>query len=147
MRSKASSLMTGTALATILFAACSAIAQHYGALTNNEPVGSRSVTKDDGDPISGEWNVSFIVPGHGTTPATFTFKLDGEKVTGTCYSAHTGAGTIRDGKWADGKLSFVLDFAKHESIAVKGGLKDGKLAGEFTTEGFTANWEAKKKDR
>ncbi len=147
MRSKALSLMTGVALATILFTACSAIAQHHGALMGNEPAGSRSMTKDDGDPISGEWNVSCIVPGHGTTPATFTFKLDGEKVTGTCYSEHTGAGTIRDGKWAGGKLSFVLDFEKHESIAVKGGLKDGKLAGEFTTEGFTANWEAKKKDR
>ena len=147
MRSKAIALLTGTALATILFAAGSAIAQHHGALMGSEPAGPRSMVKNDGDPISGEWNVSFIVPGHGTTPATFTFKLDGEKVTGTCYSEHTGAGSVRDGKWADGKLSFILDFKKHESIAVRGELKDGRLVGEFTTEGFTANWEAKKKDQ
>ena len=45
----------------------------------------------------------------------------------------------------DGKLSFTLDFEKHESIDVTGTLKDGKLAGEFHTEGFTDKWEAKKK--
>jgi hypothetical protein len=148
MKSRTFSAVAVTALVTILFAACSAIARHHGALESGDRrIESRAVAKDDGDPISGEWNVSFKVPGHGTTPATFTFKLDGEKVTGSCYSEHTGAGTIRDGKWVDSKLSFVLDFKKHESIAVKGGLKDGALAGEFTTEGFTANWEAKRKNQ
>ena len=145
MKSRTISVLAATVLVTILLTACSAIAQHHGALTGNEPTQPKAVAKDDADPISGEWNVSFIVPGYGTTPATFTFKLEGEKVTGTCYSEHTGAGSISDGKWTDGKLSFVLDFEKHESIAVKGGLKDGKLAGEFTTEGFTANWKAKRK--
>ena len=49
------------------------------------------------------------------------------------------------GSWAENKLSMTLDFAKHESIAVTGSLKDGRLAGEFRTEGFVAKWEAKKK--
>jgi hypothetical protein len=94
--------------------------------------------------ISGEWSVTFYV--HDMkTPATFTFKLDGAKVTGTAYSEHTGSGTIRDGKWADGKLSFTLDFARHESIAVTGALQGDKLSGQFTTEGFTDKWEAIKK--
>ncbi len=145
MISKMFSALAVTALFTLLFTAGSAIARHHGALVSNDRAESQGVVKEDGDPISGEWNASFIVPGHGTTPATFTFRLEGEKVSGTAYSEHTGAGTVRDGKWVDGKLSFVLEFKKHESIAVKGGLKEGSLAGEFTTEGFTANWEAKRK--
>jgi hypothetical protein len=100
--------------------------------------------KQDSDPISGEWEVSFFVQGT-TTPATFKLKLDGDKVTGTAESAHTGPGTLRDGSWANNKLSFTLDFKAHESIAVTGSLKDGKLVGEFRTEGFVANWEAKRK--
>lgn len=96
------------------------------------------------DPISGEWEVSFFVQGT-TSPATFNLKLDGDKVTGTAASAHTGPGTLRDGSWANNKLSFTLEFKSHESIAVTGSLQDGKLAGEFRTEGFVSKWEAKRK--
>jgi hypothetical protein len=100
--------------------------------------------KMDRDPLSGEWDVSFYVNGK-TYPATFKLKLDDDKVTGTAYSEHTGAGTLRDGSWAENKFSFTLDFAKHESIAITGHLEGEKLIGEFTTEGFTAKWDAKKK--
>ncbi len=100
--------------------------------------------KMDGDPISGEWEVSFYVQGN-TYPATFNLKQAGNKVTGTAYSEHTGAGALRDGSWAEDKLSFAVDFAKHESIAITGHLEGDKLVGEFTTEGFTAKWDAKKK--
>src|SRR5258708_8023935 len=125
--------LMGLALAVALVSACSAFARHHNEfMSSKQPV--LEVT-DDSDPISGEWNVSFFVPGHGTTPALFILKLDGEKVTGAAYSDHTGAGTIREGKWADGKLSFVLDFKKHESTAVKGSCHDAKLAVQFTTQG------------
>ena len=84
--------------------------------------------------------------GDTTTPAAFKFKLEGTKVTGTAYSDHTGEGTIRDGKWLDGKLSFAADFTNHQSIAVQGILKDGKLAGEVHhPEGPTYKWEASRK--
>lgn len=101
-------------------------------------------TTTESDPISGEWDVSFFVH-EKKTPATFTLKLGGTTITGTAYSEHTGAGTVRDGKWADGTLSFTLDFKKHESIAITGALKEGKLVGQFTTEGFTEKWEAVRK--
>ena len=143
MRAQTFSGLMGLALAVAILSAGPAVARHHNGFMSSKQPGS--AVQDNSDPISGEWNVSFLVPGHGTTPATFILKLDGERVTGAAYSDHTGAGTIRDGKWADGKLSFVLDFKKHQSIAIKGGFQDRKLAGEFTTEGFTAKWEAVKK--
>ena len=96
------------------------------------------------DLISGDWDALFKVGEH-TSPASFKFKLDGDKVIGTAESGHTGPGTIRDGSWIDGKLSFTLDFKTHESIAITGKLQETKLVGEFTTEGFTSTWEATKK--
>jgi hypothetical protein len=128
-------LLAGAATVT---AACSTV----NAL--HREVFQPAAAKQDSDPITGEWDVTFFVH-ESKTPASFTFKLEGTKVTGSAYSDHTGAGTIRDGKWQDGKLSFTLDFKKHESIVVNGAMKDGKLAGEFSTEGFTDKWEAKKK--
>ena len=143
MRLKTTSVLAVMALIGIALTACSAIAKHHAAFVGNEPASSRTAV-DNSDPITGEWNVSFFVH-DTTTPATFNLKLAGTKVTGTVYSEHTGSGTVRKGKWTDGKLNLTLDFAKHESIAIDGVIKDGKLAGEFHTEGFTAKWEAKKK--
>jgi len=141
MRSRTLSVLTAVALMTVLASACSAIARHHAAFTSRDHTGPASLADD---PISGEWSVSFFVH-NSTTPGTFTLKLDGSKVIGTAYSDHTGEGTVRDGKWVDGKLSFILDFKKHESIEITGALKDGKLIGEFSTEGFTSKWEANKK--
>ena len=140
MKSKIVSGLLVVAFSATFLSGCSAVARHHKAFVHN------SVSqKTTADPISGEWNVSFIVKGHPATPATFTLKLDGEKVTGTVYSDHTGEGVVRDGKYTEGKLSFTLEFKKHESIAITGDLKDGKLSGEFTTEGFTSTWEGVKK--
>jgi hypothetical protein len=96
------------------------------------------------DPISGEWDVAFKLEGT-TTPAQFNLKLEGQTVSGTVYSEHTGAGTIHEGKFADNKLSLTLDFAHHQSIIITGALKDNGLSGEFRTEGFVATWEGKRK--
>jgi hypothetical protein len=128
------------ALSGLSLPGCAAIDRHHRAFAHDFVS-----QKPAADVISGEWNVSFFVKGHPATPATFNFKLDGEKITGTAYSDHTGAGTIRDGRYRDGKLTFTLEFKKHESIAIAGGFAEGKLSGEFTTEGFTAQWEATRK--
>lgn len=134
--------LAGLALMLAPLTGCAAVAAHHQAYFNQHP--NHVSGPQFEDPISGEWNVTFYVHGD-KTPATFTFKLDGAKISGTAYSEHTGPGTIRDGKWADGTLSLTLDFAKHQSIVVNGTLKDGKLTGEFSTEGFTDKWEAVKK--
>jgi len=125
------------ALVTTAPLACStADALHRGVF--------RHSANQESDPISGEWNVTFHVQ-NTKTPATFKLKLDGDKVFGTAYSDHTGPGTLRDGSWKNNQLSFNLDFARHESIAVTGAMKDGMLSGEFRTEGFSEKWEAKRK--
>ena len=141
MNSKLFSIAVIGALLLVSVSACSAVRAHHDALFSHPHHASAA---DAQEPISGEWNVTFYVHDH-KTPANFTFKVEGTTVTGTAYSDHTGAGTIRDGKYMDGKLSFTLDFKTHESIAVNGALKEGKLSGEFTTEGFTDKWEATKK--
>jgi hypothetical protein len=127
-------------LAVLVFAvsACSALAMHHPNHFHGHIMDATS------DPISGEWDVVFRVDA-STTPATFTFKLDGEKVSGTVNSEHTGPGIVRDGSWTNNKLSFTAVFEKHESIAISGTLKDGALVGEFRTEGFVSNWEGKRK--
>ena len=125
----------------VFLSAYSTLASHQEGL-GHQP--GQQTSSNQSDPISGAWDVSFFVNGKAH-PSTFDLKLEGARVTGTAFSDHTGPGTVRDGSWADGKLSFTLDFKKHESIVVKGALKDGKLAGEFTTEGFTSNWEARRK--
>jgi len=101
------------------------------------------VSGQKADPVSGEWQVVFSIAGQ-TAEGTLKLKLDGDKVTGTIESAHTGPGTVSKGKFVDGKLSFTADFTDHESINITGTVKDGKLSGEFATEGMTGTWEAKK---
>jgi hypothetical protein len=96
------------------------------------------------DAVSGDWNI-FLKIGGGSATGTLTLKLDGDKVTGTVESQHTGPGTLSKGSYVDDKLSFTMDFAAHESIVVTGVVKDGKLIGEFATEGMRGTWEATKK--
>jgi hypothetical protein len=96
------------------------------------------------DSPAGEWAVAFTLQGI-TVPGTLILRVDGDKVTGAVYSQHTGAGTLRDGSWADNKLSFTMEFTRHESIALTGKLLDGKLSGEFRTEGMQGTWEAKRR--
>jgi hypothetical protein len=144
MKSKIFSVAIVGFLMVASLSGCSAIVAHHRALFNNQPTQQTSVAQG-ADPITGEWNVTFYV-GDTTMPATFKLKLEGTKVTGTAYSDHTGEGTIRDGKWLDGKLSFAADFEKHQSIVVQGILKDGRLAGEcHHPEGPTYKWEASRK--
>jgi hypothetical protein len=137
-------MMAVAALAFAVLTACSSIAAHHNSLFAHEGTAPASVSQPADEQIAGDWSVTFHVH-EMKTPATFSFALDGTKLTGTAFSDHTGAGTIRDGNYANGKFSFTLDFKKHESIAVTGVLKDGKLTGEFTTEGFTDKWEAVRK--
>lgn len=93
------------------------------------------------DGITGDWDVTCHIVGY-TVPGTITFKVTGEVVTGTVETEHTGKGTISNGTLKDGKLIFTANFEKHEAINFTGTYKDGKIEGEFTTEGNTGQWNA-----
>jgi len=100
----------------------------------------------DPDGITGEWDAS--LEAFGTiTKVRVVLDCDDNKLSGTAESGHTGAGTISEGSCQDGKINFVAKFAKHESVSFKGEVKDGKLIGEYATEGRVSKWEAVKKVR
>lgn len=91
--------------------------------------------------IAGEWNISFMVQGQ-TAPGTLVLAVEGETVTGTVETQHTGPGKLQDGKFAASKLSATCVFDRHESIALMGELQGEKLVGTFLTEGREGKWEA-----
>ena len=100
----------------------------------------------NGDSIAGEWIIHFTVQNQ-TVPGKMNLQLEGEKLTGSIETAHTGPGTFQDGKWIDRKLTATLIFEKHESIVFMGGFQAGnnqKLEGEFRTEGHTGKWQAER---
>lgn len=99
----------------------------------------------DPDGITGDWDAS--LEAFGTiTKVKIVLDCDDNKLSGTVESGHTGAGTISEGRCKDGKFNFVAKFAKHESVSFKGELKDGKIIGEYATEGRVSKWEAVKKE-
>src|SRR5579872_703193 len=93
------------------------------------------------DSIAGDWMVTFTIQGQ-TASGKMSFQVKRGKLSGTVETAHTGPGTFQDGKWANNKLTATCIFQKHESIALTGELKDGKLSGTFHTEGTDGTWEA-----
>lgn len=57
--------------------------------------------------ISGQWKAEFTAPDGATRQNTFTFKQDGEKLTGTVASA-MGEVQIQEGKVAGDAVSFFV---------------------------------------
>ena len=91
--------------------------------------------------IAGEWNITFAVQGQ-TASGTLNLSVEGDALTGTVETAHTGPGKLRDGRFANKKLSATCVFEHHDSIALTGELQGEKLAGTFHTEGMEGTWEA-----
>jgi hypothetical protein len=92
--------------------------------------------------IDGEWVITFQAQGKSVS-GSLHFKTDGERVTGTVETAHTGPGTVQNGKWSQQKITATLVFQKHEDVLLEGELKsDGTLGGDYHTEGRTDKWRA-----
>ncbi len=134
------STIYGIALILASFGAFSMVIFHHTGKT----LAKTAAPLPHSDEISGEWDAR--LEAFGTiTDVKMTLDLDEHKITGTAESGHTGAGTISEGLWEDTKLSFIVNFAKHESVSFKAELKDGKLVGEYATEGRVSKWEATRK--
>ena len=95
--------------------------------------------------VTGDWIIHFQA-GKQSVSGNLHLEAAAEQLTGTIETAHTGPGTIRDGKWSNQKLNATCVFAKHENVVLQGELKsDGTLAGEYSTEGRTETWQAERK--
>lgn len=87
--------------------------------------------------VSGQWKAEYTSPDGQTRQSTFTFKVDGEKLTGTVASA-MGESQISEGKVSGDEIAFtvVRDFGGNE---VKFRYK-GKVAGDEIKLAVTANF-------
>jgi hypothetical protein len=100
--------------------------------------------------INGNWKATAEGP-NGTMERTFTFKVDGNKVTGESTSSMMGKSEITEGKIEGDTVTFVLT-GKFGDQEVKLNYK-GKISGneiKFTSEmaggggGQAIEWTAKK---
>ncbi len=135
------SAIYGIAFILATFGAFSMAAFHHTGKSSAKT----SAILHDPDGITGEWDAS--LEAFGTiTKVKIVLDCDDNKLSGTAESGHTGAGTIDEGVCKDSKFNFIAKFAKHESVSFKGEIKDGKITGEYATEGRVSKWEAIKKD-
>ncbi len=112
----------------------------FGLILASSAAVAQNGTRPAGS-IAGEWNISFTVQGQ-TAPGTLVLSVEGEALTGTVETQHTGPGKLQDGKFAASKLSATCVFERHESMALMGELQGEKLVGTFRTEGRDGKWEA-----
>jgi hypothetical protein len=100
--------------------------------------------------ISGNWKATAEGP-QGTMERTFTFKVDGSKLTGDTTSSLLGKSTITDGKVDGDNVTFTItvNFQDNEmKLTYKGKVSaDGKEI-KFTVEGIqggqSIEWLAKR---
>jgi hypothetical protein len=77
--------------------------------------------------VAGNWKATAEGP-NGTMTRTFTFKVDGAKLSGETVSSMLGKSTIEDGKVDGDTVSFVIN-VKFQDNEMKVSYK-GKLAGD-----------------
>jgi hypothetical protein len=98
--------------------------------------------------ISGKWKGTAEGP-NGTLERTFTFKVDGAKLTGETESQMIGKSTITDGKVDGDKIEFTIkaSFQGNElTLAYKGTISGDtiKLTVDFGGGGQTAQYTLKR---
>lgn len=99
--------------------------------------------------ISGNWKATAEGP-NGSMERTFTFKVDGDKVTGETTSSMLGKSTITDGKIEGDTVTFSItaNFGGNDmKITYKGKIGGNEIHFTSSTaanEGQTIEWVAKK---
>jgi len=86
--------------------------------------------------ISGTWKGAFDLQGQ-SVPLTLALKQDGGNVTGTVDGLPAGTAQIKEGKLADGKVTFWL-MSEYEGMPIKlvynGSVGDGQISFHFGLE-------------
>jgi hypothetical protein len=98
--------------------------------------------------VAGNWKATAEGP-NGTIERTFTFKVDGAKLTGETVSSFSGKSVINDGKVDGDNFSFtiVANIQGNEmKLAYKGKVTGDtiKLTSSFGDSGQTIEWSGKR---
>ena len=96
--------------------------------------------------INGTWKATAEGPA-GAMGRTFTFKVDGNKLTGETTSSLVGKSTITDGKIDGDNLSFTITakFQDQEmKLEYKGKIKPDEIVLTVDVQGQSLEWHAKK---
>jgi hypothetical protein len=96
--------------------------------------------------ISGNWKATAEGP-NGTMERTFTFKQDGNKVTGKTVSSFVGESDIKDGKVEGDTVTFTINvkFQDQEmTLEYKGKITGDTIKFTVDAAGNTIEWNAKK---
>ena len=96
--------------------------------------------------ISGNWKATAEGP-QGAIERTFTFKVDGDKLTGKTHSEMLGDANITDGKINGDEFSFTLkaNFNGNEmTLNYKGKVSGNELKMESSFGDQKINWTAKR---
>jgi hypothetical protein len=102
-------------------------------------LGSIAVAAD----VSGEWEAKVDIAGNAGTP-TFTFKQDGDKLTGK-YKGQFGEADLKGAVKGD-EIEFSFEIQAGAEAKYKGKLEDGKLTGTCDYAGQAdGTWTAEKK--
>jgi hypothetical protein len=93
--------------------------------------------------VSGDWDAKVDIAGNQGTP-TFSFKQDGEKLTGT-YKGQFGEAELT-GTLKGSDIEFSFEIQAGAKAVYKGKLEDGKLKGTCDYAGQAeGTWTAEKK--
>lgn len=105
-------------------------------------VASSAVAADPAD-VSGDWDAKVEIAGNTGMP-TFTFKQDGDKLTGK-YKGQFGEADLK-GTVKGNEIEFSFEIQAGAEAKYKGKLEDGKLKGTCDYAGQAdGTWTAEKK--
>ena len=105
-------------------------------------VASSAVAADPAN-VSGDWDAKVEIAGNTGMP-TFTFKQDGDKLTGK-YKGQFGEADLKGTVKGD-EIEFSFEVQAGAEAKYKGKLKDGKLSGTCDYAGQAeGTWTAEKK--
>ena len=98
--------------------------------------------------ISGNWKATAEGP-NGNMERTFTFKVDGNKVTGETTSSLLGKSAINDGKIEGDTVTFTITAKLQDNemkLTYKGKITDKEIVFESSADGGgqTIQWHAKR---
>jgi hypothetical protein len=103
------------------------------------PLGAQTPAPAPAPSIAGKWTLTSEAS--QSAPSALEIKLDDKKVTGTIVGAN-GTFTIA-GEYAEGKLTFAMDYQGTLTIAFTGKLQpDGSLAGTMDYGQGPVGWKA-----